>query len=72
MLAGEIFHQEEIETKTSEKKKVEALWGCHTCGKGVLRLVIIGRAGQDYYMRKCDYCDHKTRMQKHTPDITGA
>ncbi len=72
MLEGEAFKQEEKETQAAKKKKIEALWGCHTCGKGVMRLIIIGRAGQDYYFRRCDCCENKTRMQKYTPDVTGA
>lgn len=62
------------DTKAAEvqiQRKMEDKWGCHLCGKGVMRLVILHRAGEPYYIRKCDHCDNKTKLKKYTDDIEG-
>lgn len=53
------------------QKKLEEKWACFTCGKGVMRLVMLNRAGIPHYIRKCDICDNKTKMKKYTEDVEG-
>jgi formylmethanofuran dehydrogenase subunit E len=72
LLASEIFNQEGIETKKKLQHKLEQEWQCHTCGKGVMRLVILHRAGEPYYLRTCDHCDNKTTLKAYTEEIKGA
>ena len=57
-----------------EKQKTEELekiWSCYECEQGVMKLVILNRAGEPYYIRKCNHCDNKTKMKKYTEEITG-
>jgi len=55
--------------KTDKPDKED--WVCHDCGKGVLRLIVLPKAGETVYLRKCDNCSKRTKLQKWTPDIKG-
>lgn len=70
LLNSETF--EEDNTQKIAQKKLEKKWECFTCGKGVMRLITLNRAGEPYYMRKCDKCDNRTKLKKYTNDVEGA
>lgn len=53
---------EEAILDTPKKVKVRA---CHKCGVGFLGLIKYDRAGEPYYFRQCNNCDHRTRGQKY-------
>jgi hypothetical protein len=42
---------------------------CHKCGIGFLYIIKYDRAGEPYYYRQCNECDHRTRGQKHTESV---
>jgi formylmethanofuran dehydrogenase subunit E len=45
MLSSEVFQQDSQQAEKDLKKKLECQWGCNDCGKGVMRLTILHRAG---------------------------
>jgi len=45
-------------------------WTCYACKKGTLRLIILNKAGEDVYLRKCDNCNKRTKLQKYTQGVT--
>ena len=51
--------------------EIEKKWCCFECEDGIMRMVLIGRAGEPYYFRKCDQCGHKTKMKRHTEGVEG-
>lgn len=51
----------------AQKKK----WACHKCSKGVLKIIIVNKMGKAYYLRKCNSCPHKTKLQPYTKEIDG-
>ncbi len=71
LLESELFDQDNRAEKKQLQQKLESKWGCHECGKGVMRLIILHRAGEPFYLRRCDHCDNKTKLKPHTPDVEG-
>ena len=63
--------QDSALVEQQKKQELENKWNCYECGSGVMRLVIIHRAGEPYYIRKCDHCDNKTKMKKYTDEVEG-
>ena len=53
------------------KEKLEKQWECFQCDEGIMRLIMLHRAGEPYYLRKCDKCEHKTRMKKYEDGVEG-
>jgi len=42
---------------------------CYKCNSGHLQLTIINRRDGQFYFRKCNKCDHKTRMKHYSDDV---
>jgi regulator of replication initiation timing len=60
--------QEEFKVKTHSVKKKDR--GCHQCGRGKLEFHEYSKAnGEQFYYRKCDFCPHRTRGKRLTPDV---
>jgi hypothetical protein len=56
---------------TQVEKSLEKKWKCHDCSEGLLRLVILFKAGEEFYFRKCDCCAKRTKLKKYTKDVQG-
>lgn len=72
------FVQDLLNSETFKKKSAPAIqeelekkWACHQCEEGVMRLIILHRAGEPYYTRKCDSCSNKTKMKRYTEGVEG-
>lgn len=63
--------QYEEEKRTSKASKLRKKWKCFQCGKGTLKLVIVPRSDGEYYFRKCNCCEHRTKLKKYTEDVEG-
>ncbi len=50
-----------------EKKK----WECFDCTDGILRLVMVWKAGVPFYLRKCDGCAKKTKLKRYDETVKG-
>jgi hypothetical protein len=44
-------------------------WKCYFCESGTLVLVKFTKQSGEFYIRKCNSCEHRTKSQKWTPDI---
>lgn len=64
--------QDEEFIKDQRQKSLEERWKCFKCEDGVMRLLVVHRAGNPYYLRKCDCCTNKTKMKKYTDEVEGA
>lgn len=61
---------QEFDVKISleeEKRK----WECFDCHDGVLRLIMLSKAGEPFYFRRCDNCAKKTKLKKFTESVQG-
>lgn len=63
--------QDQDFSQEQKKKGLENRWKCYDCEDGILRLVTVMKAGEPYYLRKCDSCGKKTKTKKYTEDIEG-
>lgn len=64
-------YDEEYPIKPKEVAAQKAKWQCHKCPEGQLKLVIINRPDGAYYLRKCNCCPNKTKLQKYTEGVDG-
>lgn len=53
------------------EKSLANKWKCHDCDTGMLKLVILFKAGEEYYFRKCSECSKRTKLKKYTKDVEG-
>jgi hypothetical protein len=53
------------------EKSLEQKWKCHDCTTGLLRLIILFKAGEEFYFRKCDCCNKRTKLKKYTEGVQG-
>lgn len=57
--------------KKQKKEKLEDKWKCHDCNNGILEIIQIRRPDGVYYLRKCNACKNRTRLQKWNEDVKG-
>lgn len=63
-------HKEKIKKKKANKKLYKK-WACYECKNGILRTIIFKKAdSHKFYFRKCDSCEHKTKVQKYDKEKT--
>lgn len=69
----DLLNSKDFEAKPAKvtKEEVEKKWQCFNCEDGIMRLLTFSKMGDPYYMRKCDSCDHKTKVKKYTEDVKG-
>ena len=72
LMSSDRFNPKTKETKKQLRQKIEEQWKCHECDDGIMRLVVMHRVGEPWYLRKCDCCLHKTKLKKYNEEITGA
>jgi hypothetical protein len=57
--------------KLYELDRLKKKWTCKVCEKDYLKLLLVHRPDGVFYYRKCQNCDHKTRLKKYTDDVKG-
>lgn len=63
--------EDKAEVVKQEKETLKRAWQCWTCETGTLMLLIIERADGVFYMRKCNECNKRTKLQQYHPGIKG-
>lgn len=53
------------------EENAEKKWKCYDCLEGLLRLIILFKSGEEFYFRKCDCCNKKTKLKKYTKNVVG-
>ena len=53
----------------NHEDQLKKLWECFSCRNGVLVMVPINKLNETYYFRKCNQCNHRTKLKKLTKDV---
>lgn len=56
--------QDEEFDRESKKAEIKGRWKCYDCDEGILKMVVVMKAGEQYYIRKCNSCGKKTKLKK--------
>jgi len=68
----EKFDKQEVEdTLKRNAEEQEKRWKCFKCADGVLHLKVFERHDGIVYLRKCDSCEHKTKLKKWDKSVEG-
>jgi len=63
--------EDSLPARKAEKEQLEKKWECHNCEDGILRIFVFNRKDGCFYLRKCDVCGKRTKMQKFTDHVEG-
>jgi hypothetical protein len=67
-------HLTKQDQEISTKQMLNSLkneWACRECGNGYLEIYLYTRRDGTFYVRQCNNCAHRTRSQRHTPEVRG-
>lgn len=46
-------------------------WLCNDCRNGYLEIILYNKVDATWYYRKCSNCPHRTKSQRHSPEVKG-
>jgi len=62
--------REDHEVQLAESEmKLRRIWECWKCRDGILRYIPLSRRDGEYYLRKCDNCENRTKVKKLTTTV---
>jgi hypothetical protein len=64
-------YEEEYPVTAKDLKTQQNKWKCHKCSEGILKIIIVNKMGKAYYLRKCNFCSNKTKLQPYTKEVEG-
>lgn len=70
-LVNKYNEEDNKEQFKAEQKKLKQRWECHECRNGFLVLTILNRRDTTMYFRKCNNCNHRTKLKKYTESVEG-
>lgn len=53
------------------RQEIEKDWKCYECDQGTLVIYTVCRPDGEFYLRKCNCCKNKTKLQKYHPGVRG-
>jgi DNA-directed RNA polymerase subunit RPC12/RpoP len=59
-------HSDDLKPHEESLKKI---WECFECSGGVLQLTVLNRRDGEFYYRKCNNCNHRTKLKPFTKDV---
>jgi len=57
------------ESLAKAEAKIRKIWECWKCRVGVLIQIPINKCGTEYYFRKCNNCDYRTKMKRMNDEV---
>ena len=67
-LVDKYEHEDQEEKKKEHKDQIKKLWECFQCRSDHLRMVTFERKDGVFYFRKCNSCNHRTKLKRLTSD----
>jgi len=69
----------DLTLKEAKEKKEDTIddmikkWECHSCGTGIMKLIILPRHDGDFYFRACNSpkCQNRTKLKPYNTEVTG-
>jgi hypothetical protein len=59
------------ENDIHDPEDLKKVWACKKCNRGWLEITVYSKLNQDFYYRKCNFCDNRTKGKKYSILVKG-
>jgi rubredoxin len=71
-IVDEHYAKEEQEGSTKDMlRQMKEKWRCRECKEGHMVIYLFNKINETWYLRQCNACSHKTKLQKYDSSVQG-